>query len=529
LIGGLLTTAGFTALRYRHRLVGSALPHPAGAGQVPPQRALIVGAGEAGQLLAWRMQHQNGHYELIGFVDDDPEKVGLQIHGAPVWGAISHVSDVVARLQADLIVIAMHEVGHERLNEIFDLCQTSTARIQILPDVMAHLAEGNGIEPLRDLTIEDLLGRPPREVDEAACRSLVAGRTVLVTGAAGSIGSELCRQVTRYGPERILALDQNETGLYELALELGGSALLLLVGDVSNEARMEAIWREHRPAVVFHCAAYKHVPILEAFPGEAIRTNVQGTRTVAEMSRRWGTERFVLISSDKAACPINVMGASKRVGELLTMAMQEAGTETTRFAVVRFGNVLGSRGSVVPTFEQEIAQGGPLTITHPHMRRYFMSIEEAVSLVIQAGAYTRGGDLFVLDMGEEVLIEHLAHKMIRLRGLRMGQDIEIEYTGVRPGEKLSEILHCPLCEVLEPTRHPSILRMRNDNQPPSSAWLAIVEALIRLVDEAEEQELTAWLFDMAHFFCPEECEARTRAAGDEQPGLHTSPRMWYHK
>ena len=454
------------------------------------------------------MQHHDGQYVPVGLVDDDMEKVGLQIHGVQVLGTIAQIPELVTQHRAGLIVIAMPRVGRERLNDIFDVCQESSARIQILPDVMAQLAGSNGTKALRDLTIEDLLGRPPLEIDEDACRSLVAGKVVLVTGAAGSIGSELCRQVTHYGPAKVLAVDQDETGLYNLGLDSGDIfSLDLLIGDVADAERMDAIWQQFRPDVVFHCAAYKHVPMLEACPSEAVKTNVLGTLVPARLSLQWGTERFIFISTDKAACPINVLGASKRVGELLVMALQRMEEGATLFSAVRFGNVLGSRGSVVPTFAHQIAQGGPVQVTHPDMERFFMSLKEAVSLVIQAGAYTTGGDLFVLDMGEPARIDDLARKMIRLQGLRVGQDVQVEYTGVRPGEKLTEVLFCPMEEVSQSTRHPSIMRVQNHVGLPEQGLFASIDCLVELTLQGPEKlgELRMLLFDVACALCPNEC------------------------
>jgi FlaA1/EpsC-like NDP-sugar epimerase len=271
---------------------------------------------------------------------------------------------------------------------------------------------------------------------------------------------------------------------------------------------LEAIWRQHRPAVVFHCAAYKHVPMLEQCPTEAVKTNVVGTLVPAALSREYGTAHFIFVSTDKAACPINVLGASKRVGELLMMAMQDPEHGSTRFSVVRFGNVLGSRGSVVPTFARQIDRGGPVTVTHRHMERFFMSVQEAVSLVIQAGAYTTGGDLFVLDMGEQVRIEEVARKVIRLRGLRVGRDLQIAFTGVRPGEKLSEILSCPICEVLEPTHHSSILRVQNYHDLPRGDLISGVDRMVRLAEQGLEDtdQLRAMLLDVARLPCPADCD-----------------------
>jgi FlaA1/EpsC-like NDP-sugar epimerase/UDP-N-acetylmuramyl pentapeptide phosphotransferase/UDP-N-acetylglucosamine-1-phosphate transferase len=508
LMGGLLTTVGFVALRHRQQFIEEVLRRSDKA-DASSQRVLVVGAGEAGQHLARQMQNHDSRYRLVGFVDDDPEKTGLQVYGARVVGTISQIPDLVVQHQAGLVVVAMHQVSRERMNEIFEVCQKSSARIQILPDVMEQLDGTNGHATFRDLALEDLLGRTPREIDEAACRSLITGKVILVTGAAGSIGSELCQQVARYDPAQILALDQNETGLYDLGLEFGEREypLTLVVGDVSDNRRMEVVWREYRPEVVFHCAAYKHVPMLEACPSEAVKTNVLGTLVAATFSQRFGTERFIFISSDKAACPVNVMGATKRVGELLVTALQNMNGEDTKFSVVRFGNVLGSRGSVVPTFAHQIARGGPVTVTHPQMKRFFMSIEEAVSLVIQAGAFTAGGDIFALDMGEQVYIDDLARKMIRLQGLRVDEDIHVEYVGVRPGEKLSENLFCPVCEVLESTRHRSITRVQNYND---LSWASLISNVGQMIELARQNsgdldKLRTLLFGVARLACPQGC------------------------
>jgi len=512
LMGGLFSIAGLVLLRYRHHLrYQVASMNPRGVRPVVRERMLIVGAGEAGRSLVWHMQRHNGRYVPIGLLDDDPQKVGLRIRGVPVLGTISQVAELVDRYQADLVVVAVRDVGRARLREIFDECQASPVRIQVLPDVITQLEQGNnGAVKLRDLTIEDLVSRSPWQVDGDVIRALIADQVVLVTGAAGSIGSELCRQVMQYDPARLLAVDQNETGLYELTVEFGTSGPFeICIGDVTDVGRMTLLWRTYRPKIVFHCAAYKHVPILEECPSEAVNNNVKGTLVPAILSEQWGTERFIFVSTDKAVCPGNVLGASKRVGELLVAAVQDVAPTDTRFAVVRFGNVLGSRGSVMPMFAHQIAQGGPVTITHPEARRFFMSIEEAVGLVIQAGAYTEGGDLFVLEMGEEVYIRDLAYKMIRLQGLRVGQDVAVEHVGLRPGDKLAERLFCPVCEVAQPTSHPGIMRIRWDGCLPRGLLAANVGRMIEMVAEGNEDQLRSLLFDTAHLICPDDCPSRS--------------------
>jgi len=534
IVGGILATGGFIVVRYRQRLLTGVLWRIGVNVDTSGERTLIVGAGEVGQLLAWRMHHLQRRWLPVGFVDDKPDKLGLRVHGIEVLGAVWELPRLVREHRADLVVIAIHNLTRQRLNEIVDTAQRTDARVQILPDVMGLLDGTTGAPALRDVTIEDLLGRPTRQVDEPACRALIEGKRVLVTGAAGSIGSELCRQVARYNPSQLLAVDQDETGLFDLAQSFGERAsspalpLVTLIGDVSSEPRMGAIWKRYRPEIVFHCAAYKHVPMLEDCPTEAVRSNVLGTLVPARFSHLWGAERFILVSTDKAACPVNIMGASKRVAELIVLALQDDANGTwaapgfpdtpsdvaggvTRFALVRFGNVLGSRGSVVPIFERQIDGGGPVTITDSRMVRHFMSISEAVSLVIQAGAYTQGGDLFVLDMGREVHIEDLARRMVRLRGLRVGEDIAFEYIGARPGEKLSEVLFCPTLEEPRPTRHSAIMRAENHHALPRERLLSNVGQMIRAAGGGDSADLSALVFDTARLLCPQTCRAYEEA------------------
>ncbi len=474
LFGGFFAFAGFVAVRYRRRawngLRRRVLRHRYPAGRT---RLLIVGAGEAGQLLAWRLQNleEGRGFQLVGFVDDDPAKVGMRVHGAPVLGGREAIPEVVVRQQVEMIVVAIYNLSREALREILAICERTPARIKVLPNPLDFIERKSGVAPIRDVTTEDLLGRPPVRIDRAACHALLAGKVVLVTGAAGSIGSELCRQIAGFRPQCLLMLDNNESGLHDLSVELaarpGTPDTRYLIADVTNRHKLALLFAEHRPRVVFHAAAYKHVPLMEAHPDEAVRVNVLGTRNVLELACEHGAERFVFISTDKAVNPSCVMGATKRLGELLVSAMaSESGTLCTG---VRFGNVLGSRGSVVPIFEQQIAMGGPVTVTDPEMTRFFMSIPEAVSLVIQAATVTEGGDLFILNMGEQVRIVELAERLIRLRGLRPGVDIPIKYTGIRPGEKLREELTGPGDEVHR-TAHPAILRL-NGHAPASCGVL----------------------------------------------------------
>lgn len=499
---GFFAFVGFVSVRYRGRVLRGL--HRWGQllrGRLLPvnARVIIVGAGEAGQLLAWRMlNHRSGEgYQVVGFVDDDPAMVGMRVHGIPVLGGRHAIPELVRARQADLIVIAIYSITRQDFRDIVAICERTSARIKVLPDVFAFLGTTEGGPPIRDITTEDLLGRQPVEVDYDACRHLLAGKVVLVTGAAGSIGSELCRQVLPFGPRCLLMLDNNESGLHDLLGELqdgeAAAHVRAVIGDVTNRAKMEAVFRQHRPQVVFHAAAYKHVPLMEEFPEEAVRTNVLGTLIAGRLACQHGAERFVLISTDKAVSPTSIMGATKRLGELIVAGLDSGAA--TLCTGVRFGNVLGSRGSVVPTFERQIAQGGPVTITHPEMTRFFMTIAEAVSLVIQAATLTEGGDLFVLDMGEQVRIEDLASRLIRLRGLRPGVDIPIKYTGIRPGEKLHEVL-IDEGEGSRPTAHPAISRLESRQTLRGEALYAEIGELIALAEGQQDGLLEARLWQI---------------------------------
>ena len=472
-LGGFLSAAGYAALRYRSRLLVSALfrlrrardGKSTGPG---PIRALIVGAGEAGQSLSWQLQNRSGGrgYQVLGFVDDDADKQGFNVHGIPIIGGREQLLELVVLHRVELIVLAIHAISGQEFREILGICQRTPARIQIVPDVFESLAESPNVPLVRDVTVHDLLGRVSTEIDIEACRGMLHGRTVMVTGGAGSIGAELCRQALAFEPELVLAVDLNETGLYELQSESGVRSgtenLAVRVADVTDAQEMKALCECYRPAVVFHAAAYKHVPLMESHPRTVLRTNVIGTLNIGRAAQAAGAERFVLISTDKAVDPVSVYGVTKLLAEHVT-ARLAVESVITLFTSVRFGNVLGSRGSVVPLFERQIAAGGPVTVTHRDITRFYMTIPEAVRLVIQAVVFTQGGDLFMLEMGERIRIAELAERMIRLRGLRPGVDIPIEFSGLRPGEKLHEELieaeerreataHMQICRVLEGSR-----------------------------------------------------------------------------
>ncbi|MGE5139822.1 MAG: polysaccharide biosynthesis protein, partial [Rudaea sp.] len=415
-----------------------------------------------GQLLVLQLQTrlQGQAYDVVGLVDDDPRKRGMLIHNVPVYGGRQQIPELAATLHPDLIILAIPPRKVRNPRELLALCRATSAQIKIIPGLFDWLGHNSRAPGWEDINEEDLLLRSARRVDEAACRRLLLGRAVMVTGAAGSIGSELCRQIAAYQPERLILVDINESGLHDLVVELrpqaGRTRIDLVLGDISDRHKMQRVFESSRPQIVFHAAAYKHVPILEQFPQEGVRVNILGTRIIHSLAEIYGAERFVLISSDKAVNPSNVLGMTKWVGELI--ATYRRTNPVMLSTAVRFGNVLGSRGSVLPTFEKQIELGGPVTITHPDMTRYFLTISEAVSLVIQAAAMTRGGDLYALDMGVPVRIVDLAQRMIRAHGLRPGQDIAIEYTGMRPGEKLNEELIAPAEETC-PTEHEAIFRI----------------------------------------------------------------------
>ncbi len=406
------------------------------------RRVLLLGAGKAGEQLVRDMLRQ-GEYLPVGLLDDERRLRGARVHGVPVLGTLDELPRVAVETGAELLVIAMPSATGEQMQRAVALCEATGLPFRTLPRMEDLMAGRVGVEALRRVGIEDLLGREPVTLDWEAVSESLAGRTVLVTGGAGSIGAELCRQVGRLGPAALVVLDQAENGLYEVERELRGLfpglALHCRLGSVTDPAAVERLMARHRPQVVFHAAAYKHVPLLEAQPREAIVNNVLGTRIVAEAARRHRCESFVLISTDKAVNPANVLGATKRVAELICQAYGAQG-DGTRFVTVRFGNVLGSAGSVVPLFRRQIEAGGPVTVTHPQVERFFMTIPEACQLILQAAAIGKGGEVFVLDMGRPVRIRDLAEQMIRLAGREPGRDIPIVYTGLRPGEKLREEL-----------------------------------------------------------------------------------------
>lgn len=421
------------------------------------KRTIIVGAGRAGEMLVRDLLQQDD-YEPVAFLDDDRKLLAREIHGVPVAGNSGELVDIVAGLDIELVVLAMPSAGREIMANLARVCRESGVSCLTLPS----LGEMKGMEVdsggLREVSLEDLLGREVIRLDKHAISGYLSARVVMVTGGGGSIGSELCRQLAGVNPERLIIFDNGEYNLYAIDRELSEAfpelSFEAILGDVKDRERLEWVFSTFRPAVVFHAAAYKHVPMVEANPAEGVRNNVHGSQFVADAADMHGAEKFVLVSTDKAVNPANIMGASKRVAELYCQNLDPR--STTSFITTRFGNVLGSAGSVVPLFKKQVENGGPLTVTHEKITRYFMTIPESVSLILQAGAMGNGGEIFVMDMGKPVLIKSLAEQIIRLSGLEPGRDIKIIYTGLRPGEKMyEELLHDS--ENLQPTDHEKLL------------------------------------------------------------------------
>lgn len=449
------------------------------------QRVLIVGAGSAGEMLVRDMlRDPHRAYVPAAFVDDLPRRQGGDIHGVPVAGVCARIPELVEAKAIDVVVLAIPSADTQQMQRLVALCEQAQVPFRTVPKLRNLMSGQVNIAQLREVCIEDLLGRDPVNLDWDGIRGGLTGRIILVSGGGGSIGSELCRQIACLQPKRLVIFENSEFNLYRIEMELGenfpGLDLRAMLGDVSDAAALEQVFFAERPQVVFHAAAYKHVPLLEAQAREAVRVNVLGTRQVADAAHRHGCGEFVLISTDKAVNPSNVMGTSKRVAELYCQALDAR--SDTRFITVRFGNVLGSAGSVVPLFRRQIARGGPLTVTHPDMERFFMTIPEACQLIMQAAVMGAGGEIFVLDMGEPVPIRYLAEQMIRLSG-REPDEIGIEYIGLRPGEKLYEELFYH-DEDLAPTDHRRIrvARHRTLDAQWLDAQIQRMEAQVRAYD-----------------------------------------------
>lgn len=461
------------------------------------RRALLVGAGDAGQMVVRELsQRSDLGVDIVGFLDDDPQKVRKKIGSRTVFGTTSELPRLVENLFIDQVIIAMPSAPPSEIRRIVEMCRESEVETRILPGLFELIDGRVSISQLREVSLEDLLGREPVQLDSASIAGYIEGRRVLITGAGGSIGSELSRQIMRFQPEELLLLGRGENSIFSIYQELSRRPepvkLLPVIADIRDYKRMLNIFQKHRPQVVFHAAAHKHVPLMEANVSEAITNNIAGTRILAELSAEYGVETFVLVSSDKAVNPSSVMGATKRLAEMIIQDLSRR--SRTKYVAVRFGNVLDSRGSVLPTWRQQIAAGGPLTVTHRDATRYFMLIPEAVQLIVQAGALGAGGEIFVLDMGKPVKILDLAEDLIKLSGLRPGQDIEIQFVGLRPGEKLHEEL-LTAEEGLTKTRYEKILV----GQPQSidNAYLSHrLQVLIKAAGEDDEQAIRNCLNDL---------------------------------
>lgn len=442
------------------------------------RRILIIGAGDAGVMIAREITQRGAGYTLVGFVDDDKKKIGSRLFGTSVMGNTDVVEDLVSDKDITDIIIAIPSADGTTIRRISNICKGCGCRVKILPSIYELIEDHAAMPQLRDIDINDLLRRQVVELNIKEVKSCIAGKTVLITGAGGSIGSELARQISRLQPKVLYLLGRGENSIYEIYQELLGKKVdvqcIPIIADVANEAHIKTIFAKYKPQVVFHAAAHKHVPLMEAQPEEAVRVNVFGTKNVVDASVDNEAEVFVMISTDKAVNPTNVMGASKRTAELIVQ--HASGRGQTKFLAVRFGNVLGSRGSVVPLFRKQIAAGGPITITHPDIIRYFMTIPEAVQLVLQAGVLAKGGEVFLLDMGEPVRVLDMAKDLVELHGLVPDKDIKFVFTGLRPGEKLYEEL-LTAEEGAEPTANKKIFKakLREVNAEKLTAYLSELE------------------------------------------------------
>jgi FlaA1/EpsC-like NDP-sugar epimerase len=469
----------------------------AGAVVARGKEVMIVGAGDAAeQILREMLRTPSLGYTPIGLVDDDPRKKNLRLHGVRVLGTTDQLAHFLRDRRPDELLIAIPSASGEQRDRIVQIARAEGVTVKTLPGLAEMIStDFNLTGQIRPVEVEDLLGREPVEVDIDSIAGYLTGEVVLVTGAGGSIGAELCRQIARVGPTRLVLVDNGERGLFEIERELVDErsfhATAAVLADAGNATKMRQVFEKYRPGVVFHAAAYKHVPLVEANPAEAVRNNTLVTRTVASAAVEFGAKRFVLVSTDKAVAPKNVMGQTKALCEWLVEAWGHREDTGTKFCGVRFGNVLGSSGSVIPTFRRQIARGGPVTVTHPEMTRYFMTIPEAVQLVIQAGAIGGRGQIYVLDMGEPVRIVDLADSMIRLSGKEPGEDIEIEFVGARPGEKLHEALWSD-DETVTPSSHEAILLLTRP--AVDASWLdAELDELERLVEAGDTLELVGRL------------------------------------
>lgn len=487
-----------TGLRVLQRAIAWRPLGKTAATEVGRRRTIIVGAGDAGETIFRELSRgRHGTHQVIGFIDDHPEKQSLRIHGASVLGDVSNIPDIVETYRVDEILIALPTASGPQIRRVYDFCNKTSARVKTLPGLGEMIAGERLSKMLREIEIEDLLRREPVKTNIEEISRYLHGEHVLITGGGGSIGSELARQVSRMGPGSIILVGKGENSIYEIEQELRQTTRMepvTVIADVRDREAMNKVFEKYRPTVVFHAAAHKHVPLMQKNPAEAIRNNIIGTLNTAELAIKYGVKKFILISTDKAVNPSSVMGATKRICEMFVCGLGQR--SETQFSAVRFGNVLGSRGSLIPLLKAQIRRGGPVTVTHKDMTRFFMTIPEAVSLVTQAGAIGERGEIFILDMGDPVKIEDLAVELIRMHGLVPGDDIEVRYTGIRPGEKMhEELLYAQ--EDLKPTTHPKIRMVADQPRINLRALRQCTDRLLSLCQEGQEDTARQFLMELA--------------------------------
>jgi len=468
------------------------------------RKVLIIGAGDVGEMILRSIKRErNMPYEVVAFLDDDPDKIGQRIRGVEVLDRISSLSSVVNRKVVKEVIIAIQNISGKRIREITEQCQTIGVSCKTVPSVGGILRGSISISHVRPVKVEDLLKREPAQLDLQMIEKFISDKRIMVTGAGGSIGSELCRQIMGFEPRKLILFERGENDLYEIEVDLreqfrNSKVLVPVIGDILDAYKVDHVLQEHAPEVIFHAAAYKHVPIMEVHPLDAIKNNILGTWNVASKSCTRGVQRFVLISTDKAVKPASIMGATKRVAEMICQGFNQEGS--TRFAAVRFGNVLESNGSVIPYFRRQIAHGGPVTVTHPEVTRYFMTIPEAAQLVLQAGAMGKGGEIYLLDMGDPIKILDLATDLISLSGLVLGEDIDIKLIGLRPGEKLHEELIAEK-EILKSTPHAKISEV-NSSSVKWSALKVDIENFFTKVNGNDRQAIIKMLREIIPEYHP---------------------------